>query len=141
MKMNKIIIKVEGTFFFFLGRKFSIIEIQSNEIKSYINNENKIKLNNNLSNNNLNIIKFPLNDVKELIDVEKIFTFSNLVKYQLHRPINISKQMNRTKEINSSKKLDKDKEINYYKNALEDIKVINNKLYTMVNNYEQIPYI
>jgi len=118
-----------------------IIEIQSNEIKTYINNENKIKLNNNLSNNKLNIIKFPLNDVKELIDVEKIFTFSNLVKYQLHRPINISKQMNRTKEINSSKKLDKDKEINYYKNALEDIKVINNKLYTMVNNYEQIPYI
>ena len=49
--------------------------------------------------------------------------------------------MNRTNEINSSKKLDKDKEINYYKNALEDIKVINNQLYTMVNNHEQIPYI
>lgn len=120
-----------------------IIEIPSNQIKSYANNDNIINLNDSMivTSTNPNIFKFSLIDVKLLIDVENLLTFSSFVRQQLSRNVNMSKFIKiQGKEKHYQKS--SHKEISYYKNAYEDIKLINNELNIIVNNLnEQIRHV
>ncbi len=120
-----------------------IIEIQSNQIKPYTNIDNKIHLNNSMivTSSNTSMIKFPLIDVKLLVDVTNLVTFSNFVRQQLSRPFKISKLLNiQGKSKHDQKSLYE--EMTYYQDALDDIKVINNELNTIVNTLnEQIRHV